>query len=131
MNNLKNSVQLIGHLGADPEMKTLEKGTSLAQIRVATTEKYKNAAGEWTEDTQWHSCTLWESLAQRAHDYLKKGSYVLIQGRLIHRNYEDAQGIKRYVTEIRVNNFLILDKKNNSTTTVESQDSNENVDLPF
>lgn len=135
MNNLKNSVQLIGHLGADPEIKTLDKGTTLAHIRVATSERFKNAKGEWQDDTQWHYCTLWEGLATKAQEYLKKGSYVMIQGRLIYRNYDDAQGVKKYVTEIRVNNFLILDKKptseSTSTTTATAHSSTDNDDLPF
>lgn len=111
MSNLRNSVQLIGHLGADPEFKTLESGAKLAQIRIATTEHFKNAQGEWQDDTQWHNCTAWEQLAQRAKDYLKKGSYVLLTGRLTYRTYEDGQGVKKFYTEIRVSNFILLDKK--------------------
>lgn len=133
MSNLKNYVQLIGHLGADPEIKTLEKGTMVANIRVATTEHYKNAQGEWQDDTQWHSCALWERLAERAKEYLKKGTFVLIQGKLVYRNYEDSNGVKRYYTEIRVTNFLILDKKSNGNSEIatSTEDSGANDDLPF
>lgn len=133
MTNLKNSVQLIGHLGADPEIRTLEKGAMVANIRVATTERYKNTQGEWQDDTQWHTCVLWERLAERAKEYLKKGSYVLIQGKLVYRNYEDSNGVKRYLTEIRVMNFLILDKKStdNSEENAPMIDQESNEDLPF
>lgn len=110
MSNVRNSVQLIGHLGADPEMKTLENGTKVARIRLATTEGYKTASGEWKDETQWHSITLWESLAERAGRHLQKGSFVLIQGKLINRSYTDAQGVKKYVTDIRATNVLSLDK---------------------
>jgi len=137
MNNLKNSVQLIGHLGADPEMKTLESGALMAKIRVATTDNYKNNKGEWVSDTQWHHCTLWEGLAERAKNYLKKGSHLIINGKLMYNSYEDAQGQKRYITDIRVLNFLILDKRDNNAPAemgavqAPESESTDNDGLPF
>jgi single-strand DNA-binding protein len=133
MSNLKNSVQLIGHLGADPERKTLDSGMALCTIRIATTEHFKNSKGEWQNETQWHSVILWDTLAQRAEQYLHKGSYVLLQGKLINRSYTDAQGTKKYITEVRGTNFLILDKKTTEADTIPNQvtvaDSSD--DLPF
>lgn len=110
MNNLRNSVQLIGHLGADPEVKKIDNGTAVAKIRLATTDSYKTNNGEWKEETQWHMVTAWDTLAERAAKQLSKGSYVLIQGKLINRSYEDAQGVKKYITEVRATSYLLLDK---------------------
>ena len=129
MSNLRNSVQLIGHLGIDPEIKKLESGTHMAKLRLATTESYKAQNGEWKDDTQWHNIIAWEALAERAGRQLSKGSFVLIQGKLINRNYTDAQGNKKYITEIRATNFMHLDKKpkDMQPETVDTQDDN----LPF
>lgn len=110
MNNVRNSVQLIGHLGADPETKTLENGTVITKLRVATSEHYKAANGEWKEETQWHNVVAWEGIAERAAKQLHKGSYVLVQGKLVTRSYTDAQGHKKWVTEVRATGFLPLDK---------------------
>lgn len=114
MNNPRNSVQLIGHLGADPEMKTLENNSKMAKLRLATTESYKNASGDWKEETQWHRVTVWEALAERVGRQLTKGSFVLIQGKLMNKSYTDAQGIKRYIAEIRATAVLPLDKNKSS-----------------
>lgn len=111
MSTLRNSVQLIGHLGMDPEAKTLNSGTKVANLRIATTERYKTRSGEWKEDTQWHQVTAWKELAEKVEKQLRKGSYIMIEGKLITSNYVDANGNKKYVTEIRANSFLPLDKK--------------------
>ncbi len=132
MSNLRNSVQLIGHLGADPEMKTLENGTVMARIRIATTESYKTQSGEWKEETQWHSITLWEAMAERAGRQLHKGSFILVQGKLINRSYTDAQGVKKFATEIRATNLMSLDKKPASDTSPAAPIAAEHEDnLPF
>lgn len=114
MNALKNHVQLIGNLGQDPEIKQLESGKKLAKFSIATTESYKNKNGEIVNDTQWHSIVAWDNLAQIAERYLHKGKQVALAGKLTHRNYEDKDGIKRYVTEIVANDLLMLGKRENT-----------------
>ena len=111
MSTLKNRVQLIGHLGADPEVKTIENGARVARLRIATNEAYKTASGDWKEETMWHSVTAWEKLAERIEQQLHKGSFVLIEGKLVNRSFTDASGIKKYYTEVRANNVMLLDKK--------------------
>lgn len=108
MNALKNKVQLIGHLGADPEVKSLEGGNKLAKMRVATNETYKNAGGEKVTETQWHNVIAWGKTAEIVEKILSKGSEVVIDGKLIHRNYEDKDGVKRYITEVEVNELLLV-----------------------
>lgn len=110
MSNLKNRVQLIGHLGADPEMKIFESG-KMARFRVATNEAYKTASGEWKEETTWHSVVAWGPIAERVEKVLHKGSYIMVEGKLTHREYTNEQNEKRYITEVRISNFVSLDKK--------------------
>jgi single-strand DNA-binding protein len=110
MANLRNSVQLIGRLGKDPEVKTFEKGKRLATLTLATNETYKNQKGEKVNDTQWHSLVVWGKLVDIVSKYLKKGSEIAIEGKLVHRSYETSGGEKRYVTEITVNDLVMLGK---------------------
>lgn len=116
MSTLRNRVQLIGHLGADPEVKTIDNGARVARLRIATNEAYKTASGEWKEETMWHSVTAWEKLADRIEQQLHKGSFVMIEGKLINRSFTDASGVKKYYTEVRANNLLLLDKKHAEQT---------------
>ena len=134
MSTLRNRVQLIGHLGMDPETKTLNSGAKVANMRIATTERYKTGSGEWKEDTQWHRIAAWEALAERAEQQLSKGSYIMVEGKLITNSYVDANGNKKYVTEIRANSFLPLDKKQNNETAqnqAETAVHEEDDGLPF
>jgi single-strand DNA-binding protein len=111
MSNVKNSVQLIGHMGINPEVKTLENGTKVVRLSVATTERYKNKKGDWADETTWHNIVVWEALAERAEKQLHKGALVLIEGKLTNRTWTDNNGQKHYVYEVRATNFLLLDKK--------------------
>ena len=111
MNSLKNRVQLIGHLGAAPEIKTLENGNAMAKMSVATNDTYKNAKGERITDTQWHTVVAWGKTAEIAGKYLNKGSEVMIEGRLSHREFTGSDGQKRYFTEVVVNELVLMDKK--------------------
>lgn len=111
MNNLRNKVQLIGRLGKDVELKTLESGKTLAKASMATTDIYKNADGEKVENTQWHSLTFWGKNAETADKYLKKGSEIIVDGRLSYSNYEDKDGNMKYYTEIIVNEFVMTGSK--------------------
>jgi single-strand DNA-binding protein len=111
MNNLRNSVRLIGNLGMDPEVKDLANDKKLAKFSLATTESYKNDNGEKVSDTQWHNLIAWGNQAAVAEKYLKKGSEVAIEGKLTSRSYSDKDGVKKYVTEIVVHEILMLGSK--------------------
>ncbi len=111
MNSLKNKVQLIGRLGANPELRNLEGGRSVARMRIATTDTYRNAAGEKIEDTQWHTVVAWGKTAEIAGRFLSKGSEVMVEGRLTYNEYTAKDGTKRYATEVVVNEMLMMDKK--------------------
>lgn len=102
---LRNRVQLMGHLGADPELRELDGGKRMARMRLATNERFTFGNGQTKDDVQWHSLVAWGRVAERAYDELRKGSRVAIEGRLVHRVYETKDGQKRYVTEVVVNNF--------------------------
>ncbi|OIR07613.1 single-stranded DNA-binding protein [mine drainage metagenome] len=108
---LKNKVQLIGNLGANPEIKTLEGGRKLARFSLATSENYRNTKGERVTETQWHNVVAWGKVAEIAEKYLKKGSEVAIEGKLINRNYNDKDGNKKYITEVQVNEVLMIGEK--------------------
>ncbi len=111
MNNLRNKVQLIGNLGADPEVKEISNGKKMAKFTMATNEAYRNSSGERIQETQWHNLVAWGPRAVFAEKFLGKGKEVALEGKLVHRNYEDKNGVKRYVTEIQVSDFLMLGKK--------------------
>ncbi len=110
MKSLRNSVNLIGRLGKDPEVKTFGDKKK-ASFSIATSDSYKNQKGEKVEDTQWHNLVIWGKLADVAGKYLKKGMEVCVEGKLVHRDYETDKGEKKYVTEINVNDFLMLGAK--------------------
>ena len=112
MNNLRNKVQLIGNLGQNPEVKELNGGKKVVKFSLATNETYKNKAGEKVTDTQWHNLVAWGRNAEVIEKYLKKGSEVAIEGKLLNRNYTDKEGVKRYVTEIQISELLMLGSKN-------------------
>lgn len=111
MNALKNKVQLIGNVGANPEIKMFDTGKKIAKFSLATNETYRNAKGEYVKDTQWHNLVAWGKTAEIIEKHLKKGSEVVVEGKLINRNYTDKEGTKRYITEIEINEFLMLSKK--------------------
>ena len=111
MYSLKNKVQLLGHLGKDPDSRTTENGKKLVRFSVATSEMYTNAKGEKVKETQWHNLIAWGKVADIAEKYLKKGSEVLIEGKLVSHSYEDKEGNKKYVTEVQVNELLMLGKQ--------------------
>jgi single-strand DNA-binding protein len=111
MNALRNKVQLIGHLGMNPEIKNLDGGRKLAKFSIATNESYKNAKGELIKETTWHNLKAWGKTADIIEKYLTKGSEVAIEGKLVNSNYTDKENVKRYVTEVEVNEVLLLDTK--------------------
>jgi single-strand DNA-binding protein len=111
MTNLKNSVRLIGFLGAAPEVKEFDKSKKMTKVNLATNDSYKNQKGEKVEETQWHQLIMWGSQAEFASQYLNKGSEVAIEGKLVTRTYDDKDGVKRYITEVVVNEIAILGRK--------------------
>lgn len=111
MNALKNKVQLIGYLGADPEIVTTSGDKKLAKFRLATNESYKNADGQIVKETQWHSLVAWGKVATLAEKLLSKGTEVLVEGKLINRSYTDKAGATKYISEIQVFDLLLLRKK--------------------
>ena len=108
MNTLTNKVHLIGNLGFDPEVREIAKGRKVARISVATNDSYRNAAGERITDTQWHTVVAWGTTAEAVERLLRKGSPIALEGRLVHRSYETKEGVKRYITEVVLNDFQLL-----------------------
>jgi len=111
MNNLRNRVQLIGNLGTAPEVVELKEGRKLVRLTLATNESYKNKKGETIKETQWHNLIAWGNTAKIAEQYLEKGKEICIEGKLVNRSFEDKDGNKRYVTEVVVQDILMLGKK--------------------
>ena len=110
MNALRNKVQLIGHVGQEPEIKTFEGGKKLANLTLATNETYTNAKGEKVEQTEWHRLTAWGKTADLIESYVIKGKEIAIEGKLSHRSYDDKDGVKRYITEVVISELLLLGK---------------------
>ena len=111
MNALKNKVQLIGNLGNAPEIKSIESGKKMARFSMATNENYRNAKGEKVTETTWHNLVAWGKVAELAEKFLQKGTEVVIEGKLINRNYTDKNGNKKYISEIQVNELLLFNSK--------------------
>jgi single-strand DNA-binding protein len=109
-----NKVILIGNLGKDPEVRHLEGGATVCNFPLATTEVYKDKAGNRQEQTEWHNIVLWRGLADIAEKYLKKGMSIYVEGKLRTRSWEDKEGHKRYTTEILGDSFTMLGKKSDS-----------------
>lgn len=116
MNQIKNHVQLIGHLGRDVNVNTFTSGSQKADVSLATTSSYKNQQGEVIKDTQWHNIVAWGPSATLMQQLLKKGSYVVIQGSLSYRNYQDKLGVDKSITEIVVDSFVKLDRDTSAST---------------
>jgi single-strand DNA-binding protein len=111
MNNIRNTVQLIGRLGADPIIKTFEGNRKVARLRVATSDEYKNKTGEKIKETQWHNLVVWDRLAEVCESYLTKGREVAIEGKLGYRVYTDKENVKHFITEITVNDLMMIGSK--------------------
>jgi single-strand DNA-binding protein len=107
-----NKVILIGNLGADPEIKYTQGNVAVANLRIATTEKWQDrTTNEWKEKTEWHRVVAWRYLAERAERFLTKGKQVYIEGRLETRQWQDRDGNTRYTTEIRADQLMILGRR--------------------
>lgn len=121
MSSLKNKVQLIGNLGDNPVVKELEGGKKVANFSVATNESYKNAQGEKIVSTEWHNLVAWNKTAEIIEKLLVKGSEVAIEGKLTSRSYENKEGEKKYITEVLVNEVLLLSGGNPNNIQTESE----------
>ncbi len=106
-----NKVILVGNVGKDPETRYLDEGTAISKFPMATSETYKNKAGERVSNTEWHNVVLWRGLAQVAEKYVKKGTQIYIEGRIKTRSYDDQDGNKKYITEIVGDQMQLLGRK--------------------
>ncbi|MEY4927726.1 MAG: hypothetical protein RI894_2162 [Bacteroidota bacterium] len=117
-------------MGADPEIRTLESGVSVAKLNLATNENYKDKDGNWQTETEWHTVIAWRDLANRLQSQAKKGSLLYVEGKLTHRSWTDAAGQPRKATEVLANLVRVLDKREGTPSynqsvmpTPESQDT--------
>lgn len=118
-----NKAILVGHLGADPELRHTQSGTAVATFRIATTERYNDRSGERQERTEWHRIVAWAKLAEICNNYLKKGKQVYIEGRIQTRQWEDQSGTTRYTTEIVANNMVMLGRAGDVANDIPAQQS--------
>ena len=106
-----NRVTLIGNLGRDPEIRTLETGAMVAKFSVATDEGYRDTSGNWEDRVEWHEVVAWRQLADRAQAVLKKGMLIYVEGKLSTRKWKDQNDVERYRTEVVANYFRILNSR--------------------
>ena len=109
-----NKVTLIGHLGKDPDIRTLENGTKVGSFSLATSESYKDKSDQWQTLTEWHNIVVWRGLAEKAERDLKKGNLVYIEGKITHRKYNDKDGVERSTTDIVANTLNSLERREKS-----------------
>lgn len=128
-----NKVILIGNLGADPDLKYISNGNPVCELRLATSEQWKDKNGQKQEKTEWHRVIIWGKMAEISAKYLRKGSKVYAEGRIETRAWEDKEGNKRYTTEIKANNVGFLDKReggNNSDRDCGPASNQSSFDAP-
>ena len=136
MSNGLNKVLIIGNLGSDPEIKYTSSGSAVANLSIATSDRWKDRnTGEQKEQVEWHRVVLFSRLAEIAEQYLKKGSKVFVEGKLQTRDWEDAEGKKRYTTEVIAREMTMLDSRSGSDNAPQPQSSgpedNFEEDIPF
>ncbi len=105
---MKNKVQLIGNVGQDPEVKNLDGGKKVVTLNIATNDSYVNAKGEKVEQTEWHKAVAWGKVAEIIEKFVTKGKEIAIEGKLTHRSYDDQNGVKRFISEVLINEVLLL-----------------------
>ena len=128
-----NKAMIIGNLGADPEMRYTQSGTPVCNFNVATTERYKNQAGEQAEDTEWHRIVAWQRLAEICGEYLTTGSKVYLEGKIQTRKWQDKDGNDRYTTEIVAREMKMLSSRDSNGDRDSEPAQKESVgdDVPF
>ncbi|MCD6180581.1 MAG: single-stranded DNA-binding protein [Bacteroidales bacterium] len=120
-----NKVILVGHLGRDPEVMTFDNGTKKATFSMATTESYRDKEGNWQEQTEWHNIVLWRYLAEKK---IIKGDQIYLEGRLRSRSYEDANGVKKYITEIQGDKVLKLSSAGSNRENYQANEQTQTSD---
>jgi single-strand DNA-binding protein len=132
-----NKVIILGNVGSDPEIKYTPSGTTVCNLRIATSENRKNKDGEWEEKTEWHRVIVFGKTAEACKDYLRKGSKVYIEGKIETRSWDDKEGQKHYATDIIGNDVVFLDSKASGTRKEVKEADNkqqiedDNESLPF
>ena len=128
-----NKVQLIGHLGSDPESRFTTSGSAVTNFTLATNESWRSAEGDIKDKTEWHRVVLFGKMAETAAEYMKKGQLVYVDGRLQTRSWEDKDNVKRYTTEVLCNTFTMLGPKRDSAAAAapSAPDGTNDDDLPF
>ncbi len=129
-----NKVIIVGRLGQDPDGRFTPQGTAVSNLSIATSESWRGKDGEIQEKTEWHRAVMFGKMAETANEYMKKGSLVYVEGRLQTRSWEDNNGVKKYSTEILVDNFTMLGKKGDTGGAPQGapkSDAPTDDDLPF
>ncbi len=128
-----NRVQLIGRLGKNPEVRYTSNGSSVANFTMATNESWTGKDGQKNEKTEWHNIVAWGKLGEICGEYLTKGKQVYIEGRLTTRSWDDRDGKKRYTTEVKADNMIMLGGSGGSGTSHTPPEKNSTIedDIPF
>ncbi len=108
MSTIRNHVQLLGFVGQDPEVRNTVTGKKVAKFSMATTDSYRDASGQWHNETTWHNISCWEALAERAELQVRKGSHLLLTGKIRYRKYTDSNNTERFITEITPDTLMLL-----------------------
>lgn len=125
-----NKVMLIGRVGMDPELRKMDNSRSKLNLRLATTESYKNPSGEWQDITDWHTIVMWGPMAERGEKDIKKGNLVYVEGKIRTRSWEDKEGNKRYATEVISEYYQNLSpREHHQRESHQSNSAEENVDF--
>ena len=124
-----NKAIVVGRVGQNPEVKTLNSGSIIARLSIATHKKYKDRNGQKQEKTQWHKIVVWNNTAQFVEQFVHKGATLYVEGEIETRSYEDSQGQKKYVTEINANSVQLISAGNSQNN--EGPTFNSNEEIPF
>lgn len=111
MSTLRNKVNLIGHIGQTPETKSFDSGKCITRFSLATNERFKNKAGEWQEKTEWHSIYAWGKAGENLAKIADKGSEIVVEGKIVHKQFETKSGEKRQISEVELQDFYLINKK--------------------
>jgi single-strand DNA-binding protein len=129
MQNL-NRIQLIGHLGKDPETKILPSGHQVSTLKLATSETYKDKEGNWQQHTEWHTLILWAKLAEYAAQHFSKGEKIYAEGKIKYREFTTPEQGRKKVAEIQVDRIFSLEKKTAANTPLDANPQ-QMRDLPW
>ncbi len=122
-----NKVILVGNVGRDPEVRYLDSGVAVAKFPLATSETYTNKSGDRVTNTEWHNIVIWRKLAEVVEKYVHKGQQLYLEGKISSRSYDDKEGIKRYITEVVVDNLQMLGKKSDGDRSTSTDGESETV----